>query len=177
MCRAEILIGSATRNRNKTQTPRQALREENRPGRDTYFTPLKTRDRLDIKKGNIIDQARKRMFAVRWWDTRPPPALQVQIHLLSPRPAATTVTVHPPTAVHRQGVADPWERSALWCLIANSCRTMCAYTEIDGDKRMSVTITPITVVSTDKQTNEQTPWPLVRERTIPTERQKLVDEI
>jgi hypothetical protein len=30
---------------------------------------------------------------------------------------------------------------------------------------------------TNKQTNKQTPWPLVRERTIPTERQPLVDEI
>jgi hypothetical protein len=28
-----------------------------------------------------------------------------------------------------------------------------------------------------KQTNKQTPWPLVRERTIPTERPPLVDEI
>jgi hypothetical protein len=27
------------------------------------------------------------------------------------------------------------------------------------------------------QTNKQTPWPLVRERTIPTERPPLVDEI
>jgi hypothetical protein len=31
--------------------------------------------------------------------------------------------------------------------------------------------------STNKQTNKQTPWPLVRERTIPTERPPLVDEI
>jgi hypothetical protein len=30
---------------------------------------------------------------------------------------------------------------------------------------------------TNKQTNKQTPWPLVRERTIPTERPPLVDEI
>jgi hypothetical protein len=30
---------------------------------------------------------------------------------------------------------------------------------------------------TKKQTNKQTPWPLVRERTIPTERPPLVDEI
>jgi hypothetical protein len=29
----------------------------------------------------------------------------------------------------------------------------------------------------DKNTNKQTPWPLVRERTIPTERPPLVDEI
>jgi hypothetical protein len=28
-----------------------------------------------------------------------------------------------------------------------------------------------------KQTNKQTPWPLVRERTIPTDRPPLVDEI
>jgi hypothetical protein len=28
-----------------------------------------------------------------------------------------------------------------------------------------------------KQTNKQTPWPLVRERTIPTEQPPLVDEI
>jgi hypothetical protein len=28
-----------------------------------------------------------------------------------------------------------------------------------------------------KQTNKQTPWPLVRERTIPTERQPLVVEV
>jgi hypothetical protein len=27
------------------------------------------------------------------------------------------------------------------------------------------------------QTNKQTPWPLVRERTIPTDRPPLVDEI
>jgi hypothetical protein len=31
--------------------------------------------------------------------------------------------------------------------------------------------------ATNEQTNKQTPWPLVRERTIPTERQPLVDEI
>jgi hypothetical protein len=30
---------------------------------------------------------------------------------------------------------------------------------------------------TNKQTNKQTPWTLVRERTIPTERPPLVDEI
>jgi hypothetical protein len=30
---------------------------------------------------------------------------------------------------------------------------------------------------TNKQTNKQTPWPLVRERTIPTEQPPLVDEI
>jgi hypothetical protein len=29
----------------------------------------------------------------------------------------------------------------------------------------------------NKQTNKQTPWPLVRERTIPTDRPPLVDEI
>jgi hypothetical protein len=29
----------------------------------------------------------------------------------------------------------------------------------------------------NKKTNNQTPWPLVRERTIPTERPPLVDEI
>jgi hypothetical protein len=29
---------------------------------------------------------------------------------------------------------------------------------------------------TNKQTNKQTPWPLVRERTIPTDRQPLVGE-
>jgi hypothetical protein len=31
--------------------------------------------------------------------------------------------------------------------------------------------------STDKRTNKQTPWPLVRKRTIPTERPPLVDDI
>jgi hypothetical protein len=31
--------------------------------------------------------------------------------------------------------------------------------------------------SFSEQTNKQTPWPLVRERTIPTERPPLVDEI
>jgi hypothetical protein len=31
--------------------------------------------------------------------------------------------------------------------------------------------------TTIKQTNKQTPWPLVRERTIPTDRPPLVDEI
>jgi hypothetical protein len=31
--------------------------------------------------------------------------------------------------------------------------------------------------TTNKQTNKQTLWPLVRERTIPTERPPLVDEI
>jgi hypothetical protein len=56
---------------------------------------LKTRDSLGIKKGNNIDQARKRMFAVKCRDTRAPPALRVQIHLLSPCPAATTFMVHP----------------------------------------------------------------------------------
>jgi hypothetical protein len=30
---------------------------------------------------------------------------------------------------------------------------------------------------TNKQTNKQTPWPLVRERIIPTDRPPLVDEI
>jgi hypothetical protein len=30
---------------------------------------------------------------------------------------------------------------------------------------------------TTQQTNKQTPWPLVRERTIPTDRPPLVDEI
>jgi hypothetical protein len=29
----------------------------------------------------------------------------------------------------------------------------------------------------NKQTNKQTPWPFVRERTLPTERPPLVDEI
>jgi hypothetical protein len=31
--------------------------------------------------------------------------------------------------------------------------------------------------TTNKQTNEQTPWLLVRKRTIPTDRPPLVDEI
>jgi hypothetical protein len=35
----------------------------------------------------------------------------------------------------------------------------------------------IEYLKTNKQTNKQTPWPLVRERTIPTERPTLVDEI
>jgi hypothetical protein len=30
---------------------------------------------------------------------------------------------------------------------------------------------------TNEQTNKQTPWPLVRKGTIPTERPRLVDEI
>jgi hypothetical protein len=35
-------------------------------------------------------------------------------------------------------------------------------------------INPVNI--TNKQTNKQTPWSLVRERTIPTERPPLVDE-
>jgi hypothetical protein len=35
----------------------------------------------------------------------------------------------------------------------------------------------IVCIQKQKQTNKQTPWPLVRERTIPTDRPPLVDEI
>jgi hypothetical protein len=37
--------------------------------------------------------------------------------------------------------------------------------------------TPVTQNGMVKKTNKQTPWPLVRERTIPTERPPLVHEI
>jgi hypothetical protein len=39
--------------------------------------------------------------------------------------------------------------------------------------------TRLNVVRTkrERETNKQTPWPLVRKRTIPTERPPLVDEI
>jgi hypothetical protein len=40
-----------------------------------------------------------------------------------------------------------------------------------------VTVCMCMCVHTYTQTNKQTPWPLVRERTIPTERPPLVDEI
>jgi hypothetical protein len=47
-------------------------------------------------------------------------------------------------------------------------------------KALSPWIDPVTSGKqslTNRQTNKQTPWPLVRERTIPTERPPLVDEI
>jgi hypothetical protein len=41
----------------------------------------------------------------------------------------------------------------------------------------NIILTDSELISLNEKTNEQTPWPLVRERTISTERLPLVDEI
>jgi hypothetical protein len=48
-------------------------------------------------------------------------------------------------------------------------------TENSPDYR--VQLPPYTLLRTTNKTNKQTPWPLVRGRTIPTDRPPLVDEI
>jgi hypothetical protein len=49
--------------------------------------------------------------------------------------------------------------------------------KIEGTTSSKQTYRPVKVQNINTHTQKQTPWPLVRERTIPTERPPLVDEI
>jgi hypothetical protein len=62
------------------------------------------------------------------------------------------------------------------CVCVCVCVCVCAYNKCNGHHPENM-LNGAYNNNNNKQTNKQTPWPLVRERTIPTERPPLVDEI
>jgi hypothetical protein len=93
-------------------------------------------------------------------------------------------------SVKRQGESDTFLRNVGWPskeyarLIPQqivSLTTATARTSYYRNTEVAIRPTSRTAnrryVKTHKQTNKQTPWPLVYKRTVPTERPPLVDEI
>jgi hypothetical protein len=66
----------------------------------------------------------------------------------------------------------PIREKKIYCFIY-----LVSYATAKTSLKAEVAHNPEGQVNTCPATNKQTPWPLVRERTIPTDRPPLVDEI